>query len=116
MTLSAREITPLAGSGNGEHAGEPVVVAVVGGFHSWRFEGARPGEGDMTFEGVIVAARARRGPWRRWAGAVSRRSHVKRHVLRAVLRGERTAPLSVECCAAGGRPGASWWWEWRVVG
>lgn len=61
MTLSAREITPLAGSGKGEQAGEPVVVAVVGGFHSWRFEGARPGEGDMTFEGVVVAARARRG-------------------------------------------------------
>jgi hypothetical protein len=31
--------------------GVGVAVTEVGGFHSWRFEGAKPGEGDMTFEG-----------------------------------------------------------------
>lgn len=49
MTLSAREMTPLAGSGNAVQYGVGVAIADVGGFHSWRLVRV-PGEGDMTFE------------------------------------------------------------------
>lgn len=36
-------------------------MAAVGAFQSWRFEGAKPGEGDMTFEdgGGFVSSRPR---------------------------------------------------------
>jgi hypothetical protein len=81
MTLSASEMTPLAGRGNAVQYGVGVAVTEVGGFQSWRFEGAKPGEGDMTFEGsdgggfVWSRARSRRA-WRRRAGAQSRWSHA----------------------------------------
>jgi hypothetical protein len=49
MTLSAREMTPLAGSGNAVQYGVGVATTEVGGFHNWRLVRV-PGEGDMTFE------------------------------------------------------------------
>lgn len=69
---------------------EVVVGAVVGGFHNWRFEGAKPGEGDMSFEGVVWSVgacyRHSRGSWRREDG-----------------RAIRVGACDVACDVAGGR-------------
>ena len=81
MTLSAREMTPLAGSGNAVQYGVGVAITDVGGFQSWRLV-RDPGEGDMTFEATSGCRGGRRcrcrwrrrrmrafeGRRRRWAG------------------------------------------------
>lgn len=62
ITLSAREMTPLAGSGKAVQYGVGVAAVELGIFQSWRLESESvgPGEGDMTFGGDgVVSSRAR---------------------------------------------------------
>jgi hypothetical protein len=87
MTLSAREMTPLAGSGNAVQYGVGVAVVDVGGFHSWRFVRV-PGEGDMTSE-EAYGCRDGRGY----------RCRCSRGRMRAVERGRRRwAAIRVGAC------------------